>query len=97
MGTESENYRKSILKEQEQNEQLALLLKKIESDITHVKKQMDLINNKIQALQTEYSAYTRALHETEQALVVASGVSVGGALWVWQGVWLLISIVFFFQ
>lgn len=75
MGTEAENYKKSILKEQEHNEQLTLLHKKIESDIGHVKKQMELIAVKIENLQMEYSTYTRALQETEQALTVASGVS----------------------
>lgn len=75
MGTESENYKKSILKEQEQNEQLTLLLKKIESDTAHVKKQMDVIASKIESLQTEYSSYTRTLQETEQTLAVVSGVS----------------------
>ena len=75
METESENYKKTILKEQEHNEQLTLLLKKIESDTSHVKKQMEHIALKIDSLQTEYSAYTRALQETEQALTIASGVS----------------------
>lgn len=75
MGTEFENYKKSVLKEQEQNEQLTLLHKKIESDIGHIKKQIEQISVKIENLQTEYSTYTRALQETEQALTVASGVS----------------------
>ncbi len=74
METESDNYKKTILKEQEHNEQLTLLLKKIQSDTAHVKKQIENIAIKIDTLQTEYSAYTRALQETEQALTIASGV-----------------------
>ena len=75
METELENYKKSITKEQEKNEQLTLLLKKIDADTTHVKKQMELIASKIEALQSDYTTYTRALQETEQALTVVSGVS----------------------
>ena len=75
INTELENYKKSIMKEQEHNEQLTLLLNKIETDINYVIKQIELSTAKKEALHTEYMTYTRTLQETEQTLTVASGVS----------------------
>ncbi|XP_015752851.1 PREDICTED: coiled-coil domain-containing protein 40-like [Acropora digitifera] len=66
--TEIEGYRKSISKAQEQNEQITLMHNKIEADISMVKKLMALSKNKQEVLKTEYSKYTRTLHETEQQL-----------------------------
>ena len=74
MNTELENYKKSIVKEQEHNEQLTLLLRKIETDINHIKRLIDQCEVKSEALKVDYMTYTRALQETEQALTVVTGV-----------------------
>lgn len=74
MNTELENYKKSIVKEQEHNEQLTLLLRKIEADINHVKRLIDQCEVKTEALKVDYMTYTRTLQETEQALMVVTGV-----------------------
>ncbi|KAJ7340194.1 Coiled-coil domain-containing protein 40 [Desmophyllum pertusum] len=66
--TEIEGYRKSISKAQEQNEQITLMHNKIEADISMVKKLIAVSRNKQDVLKTEYSKYTRTLHETEQHL-----------------------------
>ncbi|XP_071132695.1 coiled-coil domain-containing protein 40-like [Mytilus edulis] len=66
--TEIEGYKKSIFKEQEQNEKLTLILNKTERDIETVKKQLTQCQAKHDALKAEYATYTRMLHETEQAL-----------------------------
>lgn len=73
--TEIEGYRKSISKAQEQNEQITLMHNKIEADISMVKKLIGVSRNKQEVLKTEYSKYTRALHETEQQLNRAETVS----------------------
>lgn len=66
--TEIEGYKKSIQKEQEQNEKLTLILNKTERDIETVKKQLTHCQSKHDALKSEYATYTRILHETEQSL-----------------------------
>ncbi|KAK2152124.1 hypothetical protein LSH36_339g05000 [Paralvinella palmiformis] len=66
--TEIEGFKKSISREQEQNEKLTLILSKTEQDIATVKKMLTSCQNKHEALKTEYATYTRMLHETEQAL-----------------------------
>lgn len=66
--TEIEGYKKSISKAQEQNEKITLLHNKIEADISVVKKQIGISRTKTEALKTEYSTYTRTLHDTEQKL-----------------------------
>ena len=48
---------------------------KIEADISMVKKLIGVSRNKQEVLKTEYSKYTRALHETEQQLSRAETVS----------------------
>ena len=75
MNTELDNYKKSVVKEQEYNEQLTLLLHKVETDINHVKRFTDQCMIKIEAFRVDYMTYTRALQETEQALTVVTGVS----------------------
>ncbi|KAK3598746.1 hypothetical protein CHS0354_028798 [Potamilus streckersoni] len=66
--TEIEGYKKSIQKEQEQNEKLTLILNKAERDIETIKKQLAQCQSKHDAQKAEYATYTRMLHETEQAL-----------------------------
>ena len=73
--TEIEGYRKSISKAQEQNEQITLMHNKIEADISMVKKLVAVSRNKQEVLKTEYSKYSRTLHETEQQLNRAETVS----------------------
>ena len=70
-----EGYKKSIQKEQEQNEKLTMILGKTERDIESVKKQLAQCQARFDALKQEYTAYTRMLHETEQALNRAQAVS----------------------
>lgn len=74
--TEIEGYKKSISKAQEQNEQITLLQNKIENDITFIKKLMSISKTKLEALKTEYSTYTRTLHQTEQQLNRAQTVGI---------------------
>ncbi|KAK3796467.1 hypothetical protein RRG08_009244 [Elysia crispata] len=71
LATEIEGYKKSIMKEQEQNEKLTLILAKTEREIEVAKKCITQIQAKHDALKAEYTTYTRMLNETEQALARA--------------------------
>ena len=73
--TEIEGYKKSVQKEQEQNEKLTFIHNKTEVDIATAKKMLQQVQDKHDALKNEYATYTRMLHETEQALNRASIVS----------------------
>ena len=73
--TEIDGYKKSIQKEQEQNEKLTVIHNKTETDITTVRKLLQMCQDRHDALKNEYSTYTRMLHETEQALSRATTVS----------------------
>ncbi|PIK45458.1 hypothetical protein BSL78_17690, partial [Apostichopus japonicus] len=66
--TEIEGYKKSIQKEQENNETLTLMLQKNEIDINSMRKQITTSQTKQEQLKQEYGAYSRMLHETEQNL-----------------------------
>ena len=66
--TELDGYRNSIAKAQGTNEQLTLMQNRVEADISMVKKLTGASLNKQEILKTEYSKYSRMLHETEQAL-----------------------------
>ena len=66
--TELEGYKRQILKAQEQNEQLTYMYHRIESDISTVKKQIAVCENKHEAIKIEYSTYNRALQETDSQL-----------------------------
>ncbi|KAK6170441.1 hypothetical protein SNE40_018834 [Patella caerulea] len=66
--TEIDGFKKNISKEQEQNEKLCMILAKTERDIETVRKQLNTCQAKHDALKSEYTTYTRMLHETEQAL-----------------------------
>ena len=68
MDTEIESYKKAVLKEQEQNEQLTGMLRKLDTDIAHVKKQIEASHAKREQLKVEYMTYTRTLQETEEML-----------------------------
>ena len=75
MDTEIESYKKAVLKEQERSEQLTGMLRKLEADIAHVKKQIESSQAKREQLKVEYMTYTRTLQETEEALSRATTVS----------------------
>ena len=66
--TELDGYKRQVHKVQEQNEQLTYMHNRIESDISTVKKQIIICQNKHEALRIEYSTYSRTLHETEITL-----------------------------
>ncbi len=72
---EIDNYKKGINKEQERNEELTMMLNKLNADIGHIKKQIDSSMIKNEALKVEYMTYTRTLQETEQSLAKAKTVS----------------------
>ncbi|BFZ02980.1 hypothetical protein BsWGS_06019 [Bradybaena similaris] len=65
---EIEGYKKSILREQEQNEKLTFILSKTEREIEWAKKHMAQVQAKHEALKVDYNMYSRMLQETEQAL-----------------------------
>lgn len=75
LSTEVDNYKKSILKEEERNEELTMMLNKVNADIAHVNKQIEASMAKKDRLKAEYMTYTRTLQETEQALAKATTVS----------------------
>lgn len=68
---EADNYKKSIIREEEKNEELTMLLNKINADINHITKQIEISASKRDQLKAEYVTYTRALQETEQSLAKA--------------------------
>ena len=75
LSTEAGNYKKSIVKEQEKNEELTLSRNKIDTDIAHITKQIEMSANKRDQLKTEFMTYTRTYQETEQSLAKATIVS----------------------
>ncbi|XP_077980301.1 coiled-coil domain-containing protein 40-like [Glandiceps talaboti] len=66
--TEIDGYKKSIQKEQENNEMLTLLQNKNDADIATTKKLIQQCQDRQEKLKQEYSTFTRMLHETEQSL-----------------------------
>jgi len=72
--TEIEGYKKSINKEQEENEKLTMILSKTDADILTIRKMLAQCQTKHEGLKNEYAVYTRMLHETEQALSRANTV-----------------------
>ena len=73
--SELESFQRSMAKEQETNEKLSLLLNKKQGDLATLKKLILLTQNRFMTLKSEYSAYTRALQETESNLFRAKAVS----------------------
>ncbi|XP_033896624.3 coiled-coil domain-containing protein 40 isoform X1 [Acipenser ruthenus] len=69
LDTEIEGYKKSITKEEEQNEQLTVILNRAEYDANMSKKLISQCLARQEALKAEYSTYTRTLNETEKALI----------------------------
>ncbi len=68
LDNEIENYKKTILKEQENNENLTLHYNKACAEEGHVKKLMETSETKQGQLRSEYSMYSRVLQETSQGL-----------------------------
>lgn len=75
MDGEIENLKKSIIKEQERNENLTMLASKAEADIKHVCHQIEQSALKKDLLQKEYITFTSMLHEAEQSLSKTATVS----------------------
>ena len=73
--TEIEGYKRSIGKEQEQNEKLVRIHSNAESDMATAKRLFAQCTAKHNSLKIEYATCTRMLHETEQALSRANNVS----------------------
>jgi chromosome segregation ATPase len=65
---EIDSYKKSIIKEQEKNETLTIMLNHRRSEIKNQEKSLKINKDKMDLLQQEYSEYDRALKETEKAL-----------------------------
>lgn len=78
MNTEVDNYKKSIIKEEERNEELTMMLNKVNADIRHFTKQIENSVSKKEQMRSEYATYTRTLQETEQSLAKANTVSLLG-------------------
>ena len=75
LATEADNYKKSIIKEEEKNEELTMLLNKVNADVAHVSKQIETSVAKKDKLREEYMTFTRMLQETDQSLAKANTVS----------------------
>ncbi len=71
---EIDSYKKSIIKEQEKNESLTIILNQRRSEIKNFEKSIKINRDKMELLQQEYSAFSRALKETEQALSIINTV-----------------------
>eukprot|EP00128_Syssomonas_multiformis_P015282 Colp12_sorted_trinity150504_noHs@16254 len=57
-----------IKKEQEKNESLTMLLNKVESEVTFLKRQIDQCGEKREKLKETFTTYTRTLRQTEDEL-----------------------------
>lgn len=66
--SEINSYKKSIIKEQEKNENLTIMINHRKGETKNFEKQMKANRDKMDLLQQEYSAYNRALKETESTL-----------------------------
>lgn len=65
---EIDSYKKSIQKEQERNESLTLMINQRKSEAKNMDKTLKLNKDRMDTLQQEYSAFSRALKETEATL-----------------------------
>jgi chromosome segregation ATPase len=66
--SEINSYKKSIIKEQEKNENLTIMINHRKGETKNFDKQLKGNRDKMDLLQQEYSAYNRALKETESTL-----------------------------
>ncbi|XP_063694367.1 coiled-coil domain-containing protein 40-like isoform X3 [Bolinopsis microptera] len=68
METELNGYRKSIINEQQRNEQLTMLHNKLLMDMSTVKRHIQTSVQKREQLKTDYSKYAKVLQESEVSL-----------------------------
>jgi hypothetical protein len=68
MNTEMESYKRSIVKEQELNEKLTLVLNRTKYEIQNVEKLLQINSEKSETVKQEISTYTKALEETQLML-----------------------------
>ena len=73
---EIDSYKKSIIKEQETNEALTIRLNQRKAETKNYEKSLKINKDKMDLLQQEYSAFNRALKETEAALSATNSVSI---------------------
>jgi chromosome segregation ATPase len=66
--SEIDSYKKSIIKEQEKNEQNTIMINHRRAETKNLDKTIKMNKDKMELLQQEYSAYSRALKETETTL-----------------------------
>lgn len=66
--SEINSYKKSIIKEQEKNENLTIMINHRKGETKNLEKSLKTNRDKMDLLQQEYSAYNRALKETESTL-----------------------------
>ncbi len=66
--SEINSYKKSIIKEQEKNENLTIMINHRKGETKNLEKLLKTNRDKMDLLQQEYSAYNRALKETESTL-----------------------------
>ncbi len=66
--SEINSYKKSIIKEQEKNENLTIMINHRKGETKNLEKLLKSNRDKMDLLQQEYSAYNRALKETESTL-----------------------------
>ncbi|CAF4316149.1 unnamed protein product, partial [Rotaria sp. Silwood2] len=65
MNTEMESYKRSIVKEQELNEKLTLVLNRTKYEIQNLEKLLQINSEKSDTCKQEISTYTKALEETQ--------------------------------
>ncbi|CAF4208287.1 unnamed protein product [Rotaria socialis] len=68
MNTEMESYKRSIVKEQELNEKLTLVLNRTKYEIQNLEKLLQINSEKSETCKQEISTYTKALEETQLML-----------------------------
>lgn len=68
MNTEMESYKRSIVKEQELNEKLTLVLNRTKYEIQNLDKLLQINSEKSDTIKQEIFMYTKALDETQAML-----------------------------
>ena len=68
MNTEMESYKRSIVKEQELNEKLTLVLNRTKYEIQNLEKLLIINSEKSETIKQEIFMYTKALEETQSML-----------------------------
>lgn len=68
MNTEMESYKRSIVKEQELNEKLTLVLNRTKYEIQNLERLLEINQEKSETTKQEISTYTKALEETQLML-----------------------------